>query len=70
MDFNQFKGYNPCTSKANLTKLDVHQRVIVIYIYNKFHEILFSSYLVMAENGRTEGRTDMEKTIYLRLRRR
>ena len=29
-------------------KLDVHQRLIVIYIYYKFHEIWFRGYLVIA----------------------
>ena len=51
----------------------MYQRVTMIYIYIKFHEILFDSYLVMAEDerndGQMEGRTDMEKTISLRLRR-
>ena len=29
-------------------ELDVHQRLIVIYIYLKFHEIRFRVYLVIA----------------------
>ena len=29
-------------------KRDVYQRLIVIYIYYKFHEIRFRGYLVMA----------------------
>ena len=33
-------------------KADSHQRVI--YIYIKFHEILFSSYLDIAQNGQTD----------------
>ena len=32
MDLNQFKDYNLCTTKASLTKLDVHYIVIVIHI--------------------------------------
>ena len=35
-------------TNASLTKLDVHQWLIVIYIYFKFHEIQFRSYLVIA----------------------
>lgn len=41
-------------------------------IYYKLHQILLIGYLVMALDGRgteIEGRTDMEKTISLRLRR-
>ena len=34
----------------------MHQRVIVIYIHFKFHEILFSGYLDMASDGRTDRR--------------
>ena len=47
---NQFKGYNSYTAGASLMKRDVHQRLIVIYIYTyfKFHEIRFRGYLVMA----------------------
>ena len=44
-----------CTTEDSLTKLDVHQCVIVIYIYIKFHKILFCSYLVMAEDEWTDG---------------
>ena len=49
---NQFKGYKPCISKASLTKLDMHQCVIVKHIYCKFRGIPFSGYLDMA---RTDG---------------
>ena len=62
---NQFKGYNSGTTKASRTKLDVHHIVIVIHISYKFDEIPFSSYIVMAP----DGRTDMDKPISLRLRR-
>ena len=31
-----------------MTKLDVHQCLIVIYICSKFHEIRFRGYLVIA----------------------
>ena len=53
MDF----GYNSYTTKASLTKLDVHRIVIVIHTQYKFHEIPSSGYLVMAP----DGRTDMDK---------
>ena len=43
-------------------KLDMHQHVIVMYIYIKIHEILFSHYLVMAPDGQTDGWKDVEKT--------
>ena len=48
---NQIKGYNSCITVASLTKLDMHQRVIMIYIYFIFHEILFTGCLVMAPDG-------------------
>ena len=35
----------------------------------KFHEISFSGYFVITPDGRTDGRTDMDKPISLRLRR-
>ena len=55
---NPFKGYNSCTTESSLIKLDVHQQVI--YIYTKFHEIQFSSYLVMAQvtDGKMDRQTD------------
>ena len=41
---NQIKGYNSCITVASLTKLDVHQRVIMIYIFilgfMKFHSVV------------------------------
>ena len=43
---------------AILTKLDVHQKIMVIYIYIKFHRIQLIGYLVMALDGpdwRTDG---------------
>ena len=46
--FNQFKGYNSSTTIGSLTKLNVHQCPIVIYIYSKFYEIRFKGYLVKA----------------------
>ena len=48
MDLNQLEGCNSCITVTILTKPDVHQRVIGIYMYFKFHENMFSSYLVMA----------------------
>ena len=46
---NKFKGYNSWVTKASLAKLDMHQRLIVIYIWFKFHEIQFRGYLVIAK---------------------
>ena len=36
----------------------MHNHTVVIYIQYKFHEIPSFGYLVMAEDGKTEGRTD------------
>ena len=36
---------------------------MVIYIYFKFHDIPFSGFLDMAPDGRTDGWTNMDKTI-------
>ena len=39
---NQYKGNNSCITEAILTKLDIFQRIMVIYIYiyiYKFNEI-------------------------------
>ena len=38
----------------------MHQHFKVLSIYIKFHEILFSSYVVMAEDGQMDGRTDRQ----------
>ena len=66
MDFELIQGlYILCTSEASVTKVDVHQRIIVIFIYFKFHEIPSNSHFVIAP----DGQTDMYKTISLRLRR-
>ena len=49
----------------------MHQRIIVIYIYIKFYEILFCSYLFMAPDGhmdQTDRQRNMDKTLSLRLR--
>ena len=46
---DRFKGGNSSiTDDAIRTKLDVHQIIMVTYIYSKFHLILFIGYLVMA----------------------
>ena len=49
---NQFKGYNSCTTETSDETWRVSARYGDIYLY--FHEILFSSYLVMARDGRME----------------
>ena len=46
--------------KTSMTKYDVHQHFIVIYIYFKFHEILFSGYLDIAPDQGTERQTEGE----------
>ena len=73
---NQYKGNNSRTTDAILTKLDMHQRIKVIYAHLKLHQIPLVDYLVMAPDvtdgitaGRNDGRTETEKTISLRLRR-
>ena len=48
VDFNQYKGTNSCTTEAILTKLDMHQRILVICYHIKFHKIPLNGYLVMA----------------------
>ena len=58
MILNQFKGFNSLTTEVSQTKLAMHDIVIVIHILYKFYEIPLSGYLVMAPDGRTEGRTD------------
>ena len=52
--------------EVSLIKLDMQHIVIVIHIQYKFHEIPFSGYLVMAQDGQMEGRTNMDKPISLR----
>ena len=39
VDLNQCKGNNSCTTDAILPKPDVHQRIMVVYIHIKFHQI-------------------------------
>ena len=39
---NQFNGYN--STEASAMKVYIHQHIIIICIYIKFHEILFSGY--------------------------
>ena len=51
---NQYKGNNSCTSDAFLTKLKVHQRIVVIYIHIKVYQIPLIGYLVMAPDGHDE----------------
>ena len=45
----QFKGNNSCITEAKPTKLKMHQCVMVIHIYYKFHRISLKDYLIMAE---------------------
>lgn len=61
------KGDNSCTTEMRLMKVDEHQRVIVEYI--SFSSIKFCS-VVSQIRLQTEGRTYMDKPIFLRLRQR
>ena len=61
---NQHKGNNSCNTYAILTKLDVHQRIMEIYIHFKFQQIPLVGYLLMALDG-CDRQTNMEKTISL-----
>ena len=61
---SQYRGNNACITDAILTKLNVHQRIEVIYILIKFHQIPLIGYLVMAPDGRDKQKDewmDMEK---------
>ena len=40
-----------------MTKVDMHQSIMVMYIHIKFHQIPLIGYLVMAPDG-CDGRTD------------
>lgn len=51
-----------------MSKLDMHQQIMVTYISIMFHQIPLSGYLVMAPYGRdrrAHGHTDMDKTTSL-----
>ena len=50
-------------------KLHVHNHTMVIYIQYKFLEIPFICFLVMAEDGKTDGRTDNTKSVFHHLLR-
>ena len=47
MDFKSIQCFN-CTTGTGTMKHDVHQHLIVIYIYFKFPEIRLRGYLVMS----------------------
>ena len=49
---NRFKGCNSCNTLISMMELDAHQRLI-------------SGYLVMAPDGRTNGRTDGHGQNYI-----
>ena len=61
LKFRLSKGNNSSITDDTLMKLHMHN--IVIYIQYKFHEIPSIGYLVMAENGKLEGRKDNAKPI-------
>ena len=48
MYFKSSQGLSLLITKASLTRLDVHQCLIVIYIFFKFDEIRFKGHLVIA----------------------
>ena len=52
----QYKGNNACTTNAILTKLDMHQCIMVIYIHIKFHQIPMIEYLVITLDGCDGGK--------------
>ena len=49
---NQYMGNNSCSTDAILTKLNMHQSIMVICSHNKFHQIPLIGYVVMAPDGR------------------
>ena len=46
-------------------KLHMHNNTTVIHIQYKFHEIPSIGYLVMAEDGETDGRKDGQCQTYI-----
>lgn len=56
IDLSQLKDKNSCITETCLAKLDVHHCIIVIHIFFKFRENLFSDYQVMFQmDGKTDG---------------
>ena len=70
MILNQFKSDNSCISEDNSMKLDLHQRIIAIYIISlmKFRLVFFFLLWPGRTDELTEGRTDGhgQKIISLR----
>ena len=62
MKFKRAKGNNSSITNDTLMKLHVHNHTIAIYIQHKFHEIPSIVYIVMAEDGKTDGRL-MDRSI-------
>ena len=50
----QMKENNSCTTEANLLKLDVHHRVVVICIYFRFRGVPLCGYLFIYGFGGTD----------------
>ena len=69
--FRQSKGNNSSITEDTLMKLSVHNHtMVIIYIQYKFHEIPSIGYLAMAEDGKTNGRTDGQYQTYIPLKAR
>ena len=64
MKFRQSKGNNSALTDDAPIKLHTHNLIMAIYIQYKFHEIPSIRYLVMAEDGKSDGQ---RQTISLRL---
>ena len=64
MKFRQSKGNNSAITDDAPIKLHMHNLIMAIYIQYKFHEIPSIPYLVMAEDGKSDGQ---RQTISLRL---
>ena len=55
LKFRQSKGNSYATTNDIPIKLYKHNFIITIYIHHKFHECLSIGYLVMAEDGKSDG---------------
>ena len=58
LKFWQSKNHNSTITDATLMKLHVHNHTMVIYGQYMFHEIQSIGYLVMTEDGKTDGHPD------------
>ena len=58
LKFRQSKGNNSAITDDTQIKLHLHNLTIAIYIQYKFHEVSSIGYLVMAEDRKSDGRTE------------